>query len=225
MALYGTGWDEFHQLRRSTHMLAGDVLSMVQANDFEEAMRNAEADLDTKAFLTIQALKEIALEPRHAAREPFFVESDGRVCYHIRFDRMVNFIGEVFSLPASSGRAKQLNAAIEANLSGKMFKAAKMYRRLEQRVLRLEAQTKVRADKAFDAFKQPNGYFAKENLEEQLRLANEAYDQVADPRKAQLRERISRVSECACPGFRGSYTEAVAGFLYRHLPYGSSGPH
>lgn len=225
MSLYGNGWDEFHQLRSSTHMLSGDVLSMVQADDFEDAMRNAEANLDTKAFLTIQALKEIALEPRDSDRESIYFETDGCVAYNIRFDRMVNFIGGVFSLPANSGRAKQLNAAIEANLSGKMFKAAQMSRRLEKQVCRLESQAKARADKAYDAFKQPNGCFANETFDEQLRLANEAYDQVMIPRKAQLRERMRRVINCACPGFQGGYTEAVAGFLYRHLPYESSCPH
>ena len=141
--------------------------------------------------------------------------------YTIRFNRVSNFIDPVFSLPVSSGRAKQLNKAIEANLNSKMFKAAKMSRRLDRQLLRLESQIEAKARKAYDAFKDPNGCFTKENLEERLRLANEAYDQVTDPRKEQLKERVRRVSNCAFPGFQGSYSEAVAGFLYKHLPYES----
>lgn len=207
-------------------MLNAEVRSMVEGKGFETAMCNAADDPDTKAFLMIKALDEIALDPTVGNTMDAFIfiygQGGGNVCFNIRFDRFVNFIG-LIELPENSGRAKQLMEAIKKNLNGKMFKAAKMHRRLDARSVRLFQQARDRASEAYSAVIQAGYAGGKRipgvNMEELKVRAAAAYNKVFNPRKLQLQNRCRNVGRAACPGFQGGYTEAVASFLYRHLPF------
>lgn len=52
MSLYNqNGSSVFHNIKTSLHVLSETIRSMAISKDFEEAMRKAENDSDTKAFL------------------------------------------------------------------------------------------------------------------------------------------------------------------------------
>lgn len=207
-------------------MLNSEMRSMVEGKDFEVAMCNASDDPDSKAFLMIQALNEISLDPVVGDTVHSFIfiygQGGGNVCFNIRFDRFVNFIG-LIELPENSGRAKQLMEAIEKNLNGKMFKAAKMHRRMDVRCVRLTQRARDCASKAYSAVIEAAYVNSKlipdVNIEHLKSEALAAYAKVFNPRKEQLQNRCRNVGRVACPGFQDGYTEAVAGFLYRHLPF------
>lgn len=138
------------------------------------------------------------------------------VCFNIRFDRFTNFIG-LIELPATSGRVEQLIEAIRKNLNSKMFKAAQIHRRLDRRRIRLFEQAGDRASAAYaEVIQNADKTVHRDDL---LQQAREAYNQVFNPRKEQIQTRCRNVGRVSSNGFQGSYTEAVAGFLYRHLPF------
>ncbi|WP_432263280.1 hypothetical protein [Cupriavidus sp. TMH.W2] len=222
MSLYN-GYSSVHNsLRSGLHMLTGDVRSFVASTAFTKAMKEAEESVDTKAFLIIKALDGLALDPltgKHVGS--FITRADGMISCHVRFDRWVNFIG-LFSLPESSGRATQLVEAVDANIGGRMFKAAAMYRRLDRRAVRLHESARRKARAAFALALEKSrdtvnarGWVPKDSDYER---ANAEYDRVFEPRKALISGRLMALGKIASPGFLGSYTEAVASFLYQHLP-------
>lgn len=210
------------QLRRSTHMLRPDVASFVCSVEFKEAIAAADASEDTKAFLMVEALKGIALDPLTGEGPASFYTIHGDSAgFHIRLNRTSNFIG-LIDLPADSGRAKQLTEAIEQNLASRMFKAAKMHRRLDKRRTRLHM---LAHEKAWFARMEVLEYRTNPKpSKEKLDLAKAAYAMIYDPRMEAIDARIKRVSDASCPAFRGAYTSAVAEFLYRHLPVKSTAP-
>lgn len=208
-------------LRGGKHLLTPEQVSMVEDPNFENTMRHAEQDEDAKAFLMIEALKGISLDPRTGERPECFCKQYGEVIsFNIRFYGWTNFIG-LIDLPAGSGRAKQLIGAIEANLKSRMFKAAKMHRRLNARRGRLHEQVVKRAHQAYLSVRMesPDGRFTSAEHKER---ADEAYERVFAPRMAVVDDRIRRVGSSATPEFQGAFTEAVAKFLYWHLPFTAS---
>lgn len=204
------------QLRSSLHMLSGELVTMVNSLGFLEALRRADRDHDLRAFLMLEALKGMSLDPLAGTTPGAFYSTHGAVTtFAIQFHGWVNFIGGI-ELPAGSARARQLMDAIEANLSSKMFKAARMHRRLTRRKQRLLNQAYARANKAYSHVRdQCSGRLATMEDEER---ANQAFRNVFDPRNALLNERVHRVATASAPGFVGAYSEAVAKFLYWHLP-------
>lgn len=207
-------------LRSGRHLLTLEQVSMIENPDFESAMGHTEKDEDTKAFLMIEALKGISLNPLRGDRLASFCHQDVEgIYFDISFHCWTNFIG-LIGLPAGSGRAKQLMEAIEANLKSRMFKAAKMHRRLNVRRGRLHEQVSKRAYQAYLSVRMesPDGRFTSAEHEER---ANEAYEHVFAPRMAVVDDRIRRVANCATPEFQGAFTDALAKFLYWHLPFTS----
>lgn len=208
-------------LRGGKHLLTPEQVSMVENPDFESTMRRAEKDEDTKAFLMIEALKGISLDPLRGDRLESFCKQYGEaISFNIHFHCWTNFIG-LIGLPAGSGRAKQLMEAIEANLKSSMFKAAKMHRRLSVRRGRLHEQVSKRAYQAYLSVRMesPDGRFTSDEHKER---ADEAYERVVASRMAVVDDRIRRVGNSATPEFQGSFMEAVAKLLYWHLPFTAS---
>jgi hypothetical protein len=207
-------------LKHSRHLLRPEHVSMVNAPDFEAAVRRASQDPDTKAFLTIEMLKGIALDPLVGdASEAFYTVFGDTVGFGIKIDRTVNFVGS-FSLPARSARTRQLIEAIETNLGSKMFKAAKMSRRLDARRVRLEARAR---SKGHDAYLKVRSEFGgRFRSQEHKDIAEQAYDSVVEPRCSILRDRVRRVASAASPNFNESYSISLAKFLYWHLPFSVS---
>jgi hypothetical protein len=198
-------------LKNCANRYAADIASMILSSDFSMSMKFAEENEDTKAFLMIQALKEISLNPlRGKITSDFIVQSEGSssVCFWIDFDRWVNFIG-LIELPAGHPRVAQLIEAINQNLNSKMFKAAKLSRRMDKKLGILLAPAIDRATKAYAAsYRSASPEFARA-----------AYNFIYEARREQLLNRQHKVSQVSHPGFNGEYSKAVAGFLYRHLPF------
>ncbi|WP_425953105.1 hypothetical protein [Ralstonia pseudosolanacearum] len=221
MSLYNNIHSVHNDLRRGLHMLNGDVRSFVGSADFTKAMKDADENDETKAFLLVKALDGIALDPLIGSNVDSFVwHLDGEVIIQVRFDRMVNFLG-LFSLPESSRWAAPVIAAVECNLRSRMFKAAAMRRRLDRRAVRLLESARSRARNAYAASlnraRASHGQ-GWQPSEDDLARANADYNQVFDPRKAQIGNRLHTLQAISAPEFSGSYTETVATFLYRHLP-------
>lgn len=205
------------QLRRGLHLLRPEVASMVQVPAFEAAIQEAGDEEDAKAFLMIAALNGIALDPLSGkVPEAFYTNHRDVIGFHIRFDHWVNFIG-LIELPAASGRAAQLIEAIKGNLENRIFKAAKMHRRLDQRRRRLHEQAHARAFQAWRTILDQCG--GKLRTNEDMDRADEAYSRAMWTRMEIINTRIRKVANCACPAFQGGYTEAVGEFLYWHLPF------
>lgn len=208
-------------LRRSVHLMEKNLADFVRSKDFEDALTKTEMEEDAKAYLMVEALKKIALCPcRGETPEDFiFYRSDSVIAFNIQFDRWSNFIG-LIGLPLNSGRAQQLIDAIETNLNSKMYKAAKMHRRLYFRRRKIESQVCGRArsvyTKVLERYRSETG--AKWNTAEVIALADEEFDRIYSPRMKNVDERVRKVADVAEGGFRGAYPEAVANFLYGHLP-------
>lgn len=204
------------QLPQSLHLLTPELASFVSSDAFKKTMAVVEKDADTKAFLAIEALKGIALDPLTGKKpEAFYFQSGDRLCFNLKFDRWVNFIGW-FELPENSGRAKQVVEAIRSNLESRMFKAASMHRRLDKRRANMYEQVTQRARKAYAEVVQKCS--RQEAPEEVRRKADAAYDSVFDRRWEDINARVRKIAKESSPGFRGGYSEAVANFLYWHLP-------
>lgn len=202
------------ELRHQVHMMSPDVANWVKSADFESALRRIENDDDSMAFLMIEALKGIALDPLRGDSTGAFCECyEETMVFNIHFDRWINFIG-IIELPLGD-RASQLRDAIRLNLDSRMFKAAKMSRRLDRKLNRLMGQADDRARAAFEAiYRRPGVIHTPELLEE----ACNTRERIRNRRREELLQRKHRVAQHACPGFLGGYSDAVANFLYRHMP-------
>lgn len=203
-------------LRRATHLLRPEVASMVMSVDFENTMARAAGDDNVKAFLLAEALKVIALDPFTGWRaEDFYSVYTKEIGFGVRFHGVVNFVGLV-TLPVGSAPAKLLIAAIENNLNGRLFKAAKMYRRLDRCRAALIEQVSTRASRAYAAVRMSCG--GKFLSQEDLARAVDAYDRVYKRRLDAIHARIGGVNDAATPGFLGAFPATVGEFLYRNLP-------
>lgn len=214
---------EFQNLRHySLHMFTGELKDFVLSAEFEENMRKADADPEILARLNMRALKGITLESFRGTRpDDFILRSETHTTYLIGFSRVVNPMGPMLTLPNDSDYVDEMTRAVEENLNSKMFKAAKMSRRMDKRAVRLASQSAARGRKAYDLVLKQSNYYSKESSPEeryhQIFLANLAYDQVTDPARARIKERHRRVSDCVDPGFTGNYSEAIANFFHKHL--------
>lgn len=213
-------------LRSGTHMLEGDIVSALLSEDAIEAMRKTDEDVDAQAFLILELLQCIALDPMWGnTPERFYSVYEDEIFFIIHLDRWANFITPCLGLPHGH-RANQLIQAIKDNLASKMFKAAKMSRRLDKRFVRLSEQAHRRYYKiAYASLEKP---WPKDQFEsdhrswqEHFRAREDAsakYDELFDERREALLKRLRKVSSAASPGLQGGFTEAVAKFLYNHLP-------
>ncbi len=213
-------------LRSGTHMLEGDIVSALLSEDAIEAMRKTDEDVDAQAFLILELLQCIALDPTWAdTPERFYSVYEDEIFFIIHLDRWANFITPCLGLPHGH-RANQLIQAIKDNLSSKMFKAAKMSRRLDKRFVRLSEQAHKRCHKI--AYSDIDKAWPKDrlvrdrHLREEFLLAREKadamYEELFEARREVLLKRLRKVSSAASPGLQGCFTEAVAKFLYNHLP-------
>lgn len=136
-------------LRLSTHMMDPEVASFVKSVEYENAIKTLDSKADIKAYLTCQLLLKIALDPLTGDRVDHFLrENEDGAWIQVRLDRTFNFIGW-FSLPSGDPRIAEIRKAIETNLNSRMFKAARMGRRLDQRFLNIQAQAVSKAQDAY----------------------------------------------------------------------------
>jgi len=201
-------------LRRGTHMLDEIMASALLCDDAVAAMQKTDEDPDAQAFLMLELLKSIALDPTQGETpDRFFRIYDDEVIFTLHLDRWSNFITSCLCLPHGS-RANQLIEAIQENLNSRMFKAAKMSRRLDKRFNRLYQQARNRAEKIAYAGEENLWSWPKDRRDE----ADSLYRRIFEKREETLLNRLRKVSAVASPGLQGGFTEAVAKFLYNHLP-------
>lgn len=203
-------------LRGTTHMMPPLVASFIKSDEFEKAIQTLDKRTDLKVYLMCQLLQQIALDPLTGDRlEDFMTEMQDEVFFNIRLNRYSNFIG-LISLSPEAPQVAQLKDAITSNLSSRMFKAARMHRRMDARLRHI---TKVAGDKARTAYSavmvECGGRFTSERDRER---ADAAYSAIYDNWVERNQRRVRAVSNVACPGFQHGYSEDVASFLYHHLP-------
>lgn len=227
------------QLQHGSHILEPNLQQFVRSPEFRAAMERAASDEEIKARLMIQALKGISLSTdKGDTMDDFtiYYPENGRkmVCFWIKFHGWVNFIGNI-DLPEGSEIAIELIEAIQENLNSRMFKAATVMRRIypvkdrlygqagrkvklaERQLNEGYAEKREEIAKSYSSFEER--YIHLRALDEEIKAkVDELYDQTYNRRIDQLEERYRRVSRQAHPEFNGAYTEAVASFLYKHLP-------
>jgi hypothetical protein len=203
-------------LRLSTHMMHPDVASFVKSSEFEKAVRTLDDKADIKAFLMCQLLLQIALDPLSGDKvEHFIRENEEEAWIQIRLDRTTNFIGW-FSLPLDHPRVQELRIAIETNLNSRMFKAAKMSRRLDRRFIKIQSIALTRAQEAYrQVVHQCGGQLM---TDEQRECANAAFEATSAEWIERNVQRLRAVSKVAHPGFSKGWSEDLANFLYKYLP-------
>lgn len=203
-------------LRRSAHMLTPDLAQWVFTQEFENAVLVAETENSVKAILLIELLNEISLDPLSGTSpDAFYTRHLGSVGFNARLNRWTSFIG-VFELsePKESALIASVISAITANLDSKMFKAARLHRRLDKRYSR---RYKIAAEHAYAEY---TAYLSKcvlPNSESDRSRASEVRDQKLAQQLALFTSRTQRVSQVSGSLFTSSYTESLTSFLARHL--------
>ncbi|WP_150126541.1 hypothetical protein [Burkholderia cenocepacia] len=118
--------------RLSQNETSAPVAKWLASNDFRRAVLEIDASVELRAKLSLSLLKHVALDARHGVTaDAFQHHGDGKTMFMLHLFRMHNFIGPV-TLDTDSALCQELQQAIERNLKGRMFKAA----RLTQRIMR-----------------------------------------------------------------------------------------
>lgn len=220
MTLYSQPGSIHNQLRFSAHMLRGDVRAFVESQAFTDGLQTAEKYDVEKARMSIALLKGIALDPLQGSELSAFVTvEEGKLYCDLRLDRWVNFIG-MFAIDEAAPLAKALLKAVEENLGSKMFKAAQVHRRLERKTAGMLAKAAQRGNTAYRASldaARPTGALRWSHSPEDFDRANAEFDKAYGNVRESIERRLKALGRTASPGFRGSYTEAIAGFLHQYL--------
>lgn len=188
-------------------------------------------DVRALARLSASLLEHVALDPLMGTRPDQFIKvaSDAETVFVcLQLNRLVNPIG-VFALPATAPELTLLVQAVEKNLASRMFKAARMHRRLAQgntkRYRRFEKAASAARQAAYAKAEQDTpqpAYFSEESRYARLQgiraKADQAYEDVYGPLDERLKGRIHAVANQAYgPEYRGGYYDILAAFASRYI--------
>jgi len=198
-------------LRTGSHMLDDRLRSFVHEDSLLSDVQAIDEDDEKKAWLTIELLSFASLDPLTGNKpSDFFSIHDSEIGFHPYLHTVVNPVG-IFSLPRGSELSGRVIAAIEANLSSRMFRAACMLRGSIKRFRELAQKRYSR--RAMIAF-----HRARTDYPGDREAADRAYDEVIKPLGDRFMSRVHRLNEVATPGLNQGWTPWFANFLYRSLP-------
>lgn len=232
---------ELHRFYRDRPRLTGPSACFFRSDDYLRLLDAVGKDPRKLARLTLHLLANVALDPLAGTKLDQFVQletkprlgrespgAEDKVWFCLQFNRLVNFIG-AFQLPRHDPLTAELLTAIENNLAGHKFKAARLHRRLDKRAPQRYARYEARARRAVANF------YAQEQAVRPVFTYHDgveraAYEQGVRERAAAIRDgvlqplmqatqqRIHAVGESAFdPRFHGSYFDILATFVATYL--------
>lgn len=216
---------EAHALRRSTHTMNRYIADFVMSEEFMRSVREIDSNPARRAALMVELLKVVALDPTAGSKPTdFYSRSGAEVSFNLRLDRVINPLGSLFFLSIEDAHCVELMKAVKRNLESRMFKAAKMHRRLDNLAQRAMGRYSDLANKAYQRVRlHVTGRLKSEHrehlTENDLAEMDRAFDEVYAPLKERLWKRMGKVAEASSPGlYNSSYTNWLASFLYLKLP-------
>jgi hypothetical protein len=230
---------------RDRPLLTSAAADYIRGEAFRTDVKNIQASPQELARLTLGLLKQLALDPQRGVLLGDFVQYAGEapelekltatsdsIWFCLHFNRVTNFIGS-FTLLRSAPETELLLKAIQDNLDSKIFKAARMHRRLAakmhksySRIYRLgrEAHQKImdasKSEKYALAFRGAAEWNTSARLlrEELYDAAARAQEDVVAPLKARLENRLGAVANAAFgEDFCGGYTEILTAFAVHYI--------
>lgn len=203
-------------LRTSTQTMSTEVAQYIQSEAFEkhlDAMTNSDA---LRGMLTLHLLECIALDPMAERRmERPFIQGDNTTFFNIQLDRWTNFIPP-FVLQRDSDLEYHLLKAIEDNVQGPLYAAAKAHREHDLHIGEVRERAEPFGQAASDLVKGKRSLFDLTQEEHEKRHA--AYTRAVNQQMEPFFERGRQLAAASAPTFAGlSGSQAVATFLFDHL--------
>ena len=128
-----------------------DTAAYLRSPAFLAAVQRADDDPAERARLLIGMLSHVALDPSEGSQVENFLELQGEYLrVWVKFYQVSSIFG-IFTVPRTSPEGRQLVQAIRANLTGRLFKAACMHRRLRDKAGARDYRLCRRASAAFSA--------------------------------------------------------------------------
>lgn len=189
------------------HRVAPELITGLTDPEVRQRANDADENTEIKVQLVIAALNGLSIDTRNGI---YRSTNETHTTYCVHFHTVSNPFGGCFVLSNESPMLEKLENAIAANLASKMFKAAKVYRRLQPKIVAAEAKLTQKAMRAYDSC------LRRTNDKD---LANAEYDKVSRRRSDQLNHRIRMIAHTACPAIAGKgYSQWLAEILYQNLP-------
>jgi len=210
-----------NDLRRGDHLLDGALRSFVHQNSVMANALAVDQDDEKKAWLSLELLSCLALEPLHGtAATDFFSVYSNDIGFRLSFYTVTNPVG-IFGLPRTHELSRRVVAAIETNLESRMFKVASMLRGSVEswRVLawkRYEARARAASQRVLAeclGLAPAKHVLSREDRESM----DAAYDSVLTPLEEHFQSRVRNLGNVAVPGLDAGWTRWLAGFLYQSL--------
>lgn len=214
--------------------LAGPAASYFRSQDFRTELERIGNDPKARLHLTISLLKHMALDPLVGTRVRDFLDisaSPGQLLFvYFRFNRVANPIDH-FLVKAGSEEFELLVKAVQENLKSRMFKAARIHRRVDVLRIRICEQISRRANQAYYAVKEEGTRnapartsrfgtdpVASKHWHDTQAAADAAFDAAYDAGIQRTHDRVRRIAnEAFSPEFRGNGIDILAAFARMYL--------
>jgi hypothetical protein len=229
------GINDFRRLQREAHHCEGltaPQIAYLKNPAYLKALEGIADNPREMARLTVGLLKHMALDPTRGTQIGDFAlgyddPADETIYFLCHINRVSNFVG-YFELPRGSEEASQLVKAIRENLESRMFKAARMSRRLERKASGRCTRISAVARKDYNAvierlrpgidFRDTHSPQVSAMVTAMYEQANEAFDVVYKPLVARKEARERAIGNAAFDtGFRGHFTSILGAFAVRYI--------
>jgi hypothetical protein len=229
------GINDFRRLHREAHYCEGltaSQLAYLRSPAYLAALEGIKDNPQEMARLTVGLLKHMALDPTRGTQIGDFAlgydnPEDETIYFLCHINRVSNFVG-YFELPRGSREAVKLVEAIRENLESRMFKAARMSRRLERKASGRYTRIRAVARKDYNGVieRMSPGINFRDTHKPQVSAmitamheqANEAFDAVYKPLVARKEAREQAIGNAAFDaGFRGHFTSILGAFAIRYI--------
>ena len=218
---------------RDRPYLSGALAEYCRTPEYCAKLTALSKDPAVLARLAIALLSHMALDPLTGNRAEHFVRGlegaeGSEVWVSLSFHRVINILGSFF-LPRDLPETTELLAAVEANLNGRLFKAATIHRRIERgtRRSRLLTRAATRAGnerariltEGLTPSAMPKYEYEQAAYREALySQAQSAYDAIYEPRYAQIQGRLRALgAQAYTSDFRGAYTDILIAFAQQYV--------